>query len=178
MLSDVLDALSKAQQIDQIVLVTGDKSVAKFGRAKRVRVLSEGQFRGLNPAVGKAIHFAEHEGAHQVLVVPSDVPLAIPTDFRRIVKAARKNEVVIIPSHDEGGTNALLLRPPGIMPVSYGRNSFKRHCGLARKRGLTFVVLKPRSLRLDLDNPSDLIRARLARGSTRTQELLRERSEN
>jgi 2-phospho-L-lactate guanylyltransferase len=177
MLSDVLDALSRTKGIDQIVLVTRDTRAARLGKKKRAHIVWEGQSRGLNAAVRRGIRFAEHERAHRVLIVPSDVPLARPADFRKILKAARKNEVLIVPSHDEGGTNALLLRPPSIMPVSYGRNSFKRHCRLALNRSLNVRVLKPRSLRLDVDNPSDLRRVRLASGNTRSQELLRRRFE-
>jgi len=177
MLSDVLDALSRTNGIDQIVLVTRDTGAARLGKEKRAHVLWEGQSRGLNAAVRRGIRFAQNEGAHQVLIVPSDVPLARPADFRKILKSARKNEVLIVPSHDGGGTNALLLRPPSIMPVSFGRNSFKRHCRLALNRSLNVRVLKPRSLRVDVDNPSDLRRVRLASGSSRSQELLRRRFE-
>jgi 2-phospho-L-lactate guanylyltransferase len=173
MLSDVLDALHRTKGIDRIVLVTRDPEAAQLGRSKHVRVVWEGGSHGLNPAVRKGIRFAEREGASRVLIVPSDVPLAKPADFRRILEAGRMTDVLVVPSCDEGGTNALLLRPPSAMPVSYGRNSFKRHCRLARNRSLSLRVLKPRSLRVDVDNPPDLTQVRLASGNTLSQELLR-----
>ncbi|WP_455363635.1 2-phospho-L-lactate guanylyltransferase [[Eubacterium] cellulosolvens] len=173
MLSDVLDALRRTKGVSWILLVTRDVSAAWLGVARGARVLSEGRSHGLNPAVRRGIRFAEREGADQVLIVPADVPLAKPKDFRRILRAGRKASAVIVPSYDCGGTNALLLRPPSVMPVSYGRNSFKRHCGLARKRRLRVRILKLASLQLDVDTPLDLARVRRVPGNTRSQKLLR-----
>jgi len=173
MLSDVLDALRGTKTLERIVIVTRDIEVARVAKANGVRILWEGQSRGLNAAVMKGIRFAERECADRVLVVPADVPLAKPEDFTRILKTGRQNHVLIVPSHDRGGTNALLLSPPSIMPVSYGRNSFKRHYRLARKRSLRVGILNLPSLQLDVDTPADLRRIQLADGMTRSQRLLR-----
>ena len=173
MLSDVLDALRRTKEVGSIVLVTRDINAARLGTAKGARVLSEGRSHGLNPALRTGIRFAEREGADRVLIVPADVPLAKPKDLNRILRAGRETSALIVPSYDGGGTNALLLRPPSIMPVSYGRDSFKRHCRLARKKGLRARILKARSLQLDVDTPFDLRRIRLASGNTRSQKLLR-----
>ncbi len=173
MLSDVLDALRRTKEVGSIVLVTRDINAARLGIAKGARVLWEGRSHGLNPALRIGIRFAEREGADQVLIVPADVPLAKPKDFSRILRAGRKASALIVPSYDGGGTNALLLRPPSIMPISYGRNSYRRHCRSARKRRLSARVLKLRSLQLDLDTPLDLRRIRLASGNTSSQSLLR-----
>lgn len=175
MLSDVLDALERTEEIGRIVVVTRDIKAAWLGAVEGARILSEGPSHGLNPAVRRGIRFAEREGTDQVLIVPADVPLAKPRDFRRILRAGRGTNVVIVPSYDCGGTNALLLRPPSVMPVSYGRDSFKRHCRSARKRGLKSRILKLSSLRVDIDTPLDLRRIRLASGSTRSQKLLKRR---
>jgi 2-phospho-L-lactate guanylyltransferase len=173
MLSDVLDALRRTKEVGSIVLVTRDINAARLGTAKGARVLSEGRSHGLNPALRTGIRFVEREGADRVLIVPADVPLAKPKDLNRILRAGHETSVLIVPSYDGGGTNALFLRPPSIMPISYGRNSFKRHCSLARKKGLRARILKLRSLQLDVDTPFDLRQIRLASGNTRSQKLLR-----
>jgi len=176
MLSDVLDALREAKGIRRILLVTRDINAARLGARKGVRVLSEGRARGLNPAVRRGIRFAEREGADQVLIVPADIPLAKSSNFRTILRMGRKAKVLIVPSYDLGGTNALLLRPPCIMPISYGRDSFRRHCRMARKRNLAIRILRFQSLGLDADTPLDLVRIRSASGNTRSQRFLRKRS--
>jgi 2-phospho-L-lactate guanylyltransferase len=176
MLSDVLDALRGTKGIRRILVVTRDINAARLGAGKGARVLSEGRTRGLNPAVRRGIRFAEREGADQVLIVPADVPLAKSSNFRRILRMGRKAKALIVPSYDLGGTNALLLRPPHIMPVSYGGDSFRRHCRLARKRNLRIWIVRFQSLGLDADTPLDLVRIRSASGNTRSQCFLRKRS--
>jgi len=176
MLSDVLDALRGTKGIRRILVVTRDINAARLGAGKGARVLSEGRTRGLNPAVRRGIRFAEREGADQVLIVPADVPLAKSSNFRRILRMGRKAKTLIVPSYDLGGTNALLLRPPRIIPISYGRDSFRRHCRLARERNLTIRILRFQSLGLDADTPLDLVRIRSASGNTRSQRFLRKRS--
>jgi len=172
MLLDVLTALRRTRRFAEVVLVTRDVDGARLGRTKGARILSEGPSRGLNRAVRKGIGLAEREGAVQVLIIPADVPLVTPMDLERILRAGREKEVVVVPSYDEGGTNALLLSPPAIMPVAYGRDSFKRHCRVARNRDLRVRVVRLRSLQLDIDTPSDLRRLRLASGNTKSQTLL------
>jgi 2-phospho-L-lactate guanylyltransferase len=175
MLSDVLDALRQTKEIRQILVVTRDIEAARVGMKKGARILREDRPHGLNPAVRRGIRFAEREGADRVLIVPADVPLAKPKELKTLLRAGNNSQTLIVPSYDDGGTNALLLRPPSIMPVSYGKNSFKRHCRMARKRRLKVRVLKPRSLRIDVDTPLDLRRISFASGNTKSQMLLRKR---
>ena len=175
MLSDVLDVLCGTKEIRRIVLVTHGVNAARLGARKGACVLSEGHARGLNPAVRRGIRFAEREGADQVLIVPADVPLTKSADLRRILRIGRSTSALIVPSHDGGGTNALLLRPPRILPVSYGSNSFKRHCKLARNRNLKIRILRSKGLGLDVDLPSDMTRVRLESGNTKSQRFLRKR---
>ena len=176
MLSDVLDALRRTRGFQRIVIITRDISVARLGTKKGALVLSEGRAHGLNCAIGRGLRFAECEGADQVLIIPADIPLARSSNFRAILKMGHKNDVIIVPSHDLGGTNALLLHPPRIMPVSYGIDSFRRHCRLAQDRNLRVRILKLQSLGLDADTPLDLIRIRSASGNTRSQRFLRKRT--
>lgn len=175
MLSDVLDALRQTKGIRRVLVVTRDINATRLGAKKGAHVLSEGPARGLNAAVRRGIRFAESEGADQVLIVPADVPLAKSSNFRRILRMGPEAKALIVPSHDLGGTNALLLRPPRIMPVSYGRDSFRRHCRLARRGNLGIRILKLQSLGLDADTSLDLVRIRSASGNTRSQRFLRTR---
>jgi 2-phospho-L-lactate guanylyltransferase len=173
MLSDVLDALRRTRAIQRILIITRDISAARLGREKGAFVISEGRPKGLNRAIRKGLRFAESECADQVLVIPADIPLAKSSNFRAILKMGHKSDVVIVPSHDLGGTNALLLHPPRVMPVCYGMDSFRRHRRLAQDKNLRIRVLKLQSVGLDADTPLDLVRIRSASGNTRSQRLLR-----
>jgi 2-phospho-L-lactate guanylyltransferase len=176
MLSDVLDALRRTRGLQRIVIITRGMSAARLGTKKGALVISEGRAHGLNTAIRRGLWFAERERADQVLIIPADIPLAKSSNFRAILQMGDKADVIIVPSHDLGGTNALLLHPPGIMPVSYGINSFRRHCRMAQERNLRIRILKLRSVGLDADTPLDLIRIRSASGNTRSQRFLRKRT--
>jgi 2-phospho-L-lactate guanylyltransferase len=143
---------------------------------KGALVISEGKAHDLNSAIRTGLRFAEHEGADQVLVIPADIPLARSSDFQAILKMGYKGDIIIVPSHDLRGTNALLLHPPRAMPVSYGIDSFRRHCRLAQERNLTIRILKLQSVGLDADTPLDLIRICSASGNTLSQRFLRKRT--
>jgi 2-phospho-L-lactate guanylyltransferase len=176
MLSDVLDALRRTRGLQRVVIITRDIGAARLGTKKGAVVISEGRAHGLNPAIRKGLRFAEREGADQVLIIPADIPLAKSSNFRAILRMGHKGDVIIVPSHDLGGTNALLLHPPRIMPVSYGIDSFRRHRRLAEERHLRIRILKLQSVGLDADTPLDLIRIRSASGNTRSQRFLRKRT--
>jgi len=173
MMSDVLDALCRSRELERVVLVTRDADATCAALMRGAMVLWEGHSHGLNRAVRRGIRFAEREGADQVLIIPADIPLAKPADIARILREGRKSDVTIVPSYDDGGTNALLLRPPRVIPVSYGRSSYRRHCRLARNRTVRLRILRLPSLQLDIDRPLDLKRACAASGNTRSQLLLR-----
>jgi 2-phospho-L-lactate guanylyltransferase len=173
MLSDVLDALRRTRAIQRILIITRDINAARLGTQNGAFVIPEGRAKGLNYAIMKGLRFAESQCADQVLVIPADVPLAKSSDFRAILRTAQENDVVIVPSHDLRGTNALVLHLPRTMPVSYGIDSFRRHRRLAREKNLRIQVLKLPSLGLDADTPLDLIRIRSAPGNTLSQRFLR-----
>lgn len=95
--------------------------------------------------------------ADATLVLPSDLPLLTVEDLDELYELAEAGEgVVIAPSHD-GGTNALLLRPPQAMAFAFGEASFARHLALAAAAGLPCHVYQSASLALDVDRPEDLL---------------------
>ena len=50
--------------------------------------------------------------------------------------------VVLAPDRHDQGTNALLLRPPGILPFQFGQESFPRHVALAQARAAEVLVYR------------------------------------
>ena len=54
------------------------------------------------------------------------------------------------------GTNALLLRRPGLIDYAFGEGSLARHRANAAAAGLSFAVMRRAGLSADLDQPGDL----------------------
>ncbi len=111
---------------------------------------------GLNPALEQARAAVMAAGAEAVLVLPSDLPLLTVDDLAQLADLPQAGRgMVIAPSHD-GGTNALLLRPPDAIPYSFGAASFARHLAFAQAAGLPYRVYHSSTLALDVDYPEDL----------------------
>ena len=161
MLEDVLALLREIPSIARVLVVTPDPEVAAVAASHGVGVVSEDGPSDLNAAVRRGLALARSQGAERALVVPADVPLATQAEMLSILASARagpKPQVVIVPSEDGGGTNAMLLAPPEAMQPEFGEGSFVRHVAQAVALGLDFRVLRLPGLGADIDQPRDLAR--------------------
>jgi 2-phospho-L-lactate guanylyltransferase len=172
MLRDVLESVTKSRKIDRIVLVSPDRSILKVAQKYGATCLIERGLGGMNSAIKEAIKFCIKEGAESALVIPADIPSVTAKDLDEIVALGKKSPVVISPSHNGSGTNALLLSPPDIMPPAYGRDSFRLHLERASALGLRFEVYRSPRIALDIDTPKDLLNFKLLKTDTYTQVFL------
>jgi 2-phospho-L-lactate guanylyltransferase len=112
-------------------------------------------------------------GAGAVLVMPADVPLVKVHEVETLADAARvQGSVALVPSSD-GGTNALLVRPPLGVPFLFGAESMVRHQVVAQERGLMVSIVRLAGLGLDVDRPEDLAWLAERQGSSAAQRLAR-----
>ncbi len=157
MLAHVLTAVSASGVADLAVVISPDPEVLALARVQGFDALCERQ-PGYNEAVTQAARWAQERGAASILVLPADLPRLEPGDVRAMVVLAGTGSraVVIAPDAGETGTNALLLRPPFLLPFSFGPVSFARHCALARAAGVEPLVYRSPSLAHDIDLPDDL----------------------
>src|SRR3989441_9299922 len=94
-------------------------------------------------------------GALTVLLAPIDVPLVTAVEIEELAAMARPG-VVIVPSSDGTGTNALLRTPPDVIESRFGPGSFAAHLEQARIRGIPAEVARPAGLMFDIDTPGDV----------------------
>jgi 2-phospho-L-lactate guanylyltransferase len=175
MLADVLTALTRARELDGVAVVTRDAAVAALAMEHGATVIDEpGSSAGLNAALVHAAKDLCARGARCVLVVPADLPLLEATEIDALVAQARLSpSTFVIPSHDQAGTNALLigLDPPPVF--LFGEDSFRRH--LEPKHQHRVVPWPAASFALDIDTPQDLAALREA-VSNRTAGPIAERT--
>ncbi len=69
-------------------------------------------------------------------MLAADLPLIGPEDLEALARLGECSSRLVVASPDrfEDGTNALLMRPPGVIPYALGPGSFKRHVARARRR--------------------------------------------
>jgi len=155
-LSGVLDAAGRralAQQMLEHVLAT----LREAGLAT-VQVASADEGTGdLNADVTAAARRAEQQGARELLLVMADLPYLAASDIAALVEAGRTTDIVIAEAKD-GGTNALLLRPPTVLQFAFAtaRPSAAFHADHARNAGIEPVFVRRPGLARDIDTPDDL----------------------
>jgi 2-phospho-L-lactate/phosphoenolpyruvate guanylyltransferase len=157
MLRGVLAQIGRVPAIAGCAVVSADESVLALARQLGCEPIRETGESGLNPALDLGRVWALDSGADALLVIPADLPLVRASDLADIVSRgeAQGPGIVIAPSKD-GGTNALLLRPPSGVPFCFGPDSARRHQLEAELRGLAVSVLQRDTLAFDVDTPADL----------------------
>ena len=157
MLRDVLSALNATAGISHVLVITRDGEIADLARSLRAVVVREPEGSDLNAAVACGLAEAAKAGAARALVVPGDVPFATPADFGAVLAITQARETAVIaPSHDDDGTNALLMPLPAPFAPAFGPASFARHQAEARKAGIRMQIIRTRNLGRDIDTPRDL----------------------
>jgi 2-phospho-L-lactate guanylyltransferase len=97
------------------------------------------------------------------LYLPADLPWLVPSDVDGIVDAwVGEDRIVVSPSRDEQGTNALLVPAACRIEPRLGRHSFARHVARAERLGLALRVHRTPGLAFDIDTPEDFVEHRVS----------------
>jgi 2-phospho-L-lactate guanylyltransferase len=150
-----LGALRQAEGIDRVVVITNDSDVAEHARSSGTLVFEEDEQVSHSVSADAACLRAIKLGATTVLLVPIDVPLVTPADFSRLAAAARPG-VVLVPSADGTGTNAIARTPPDVIESRFGPGSCRAHLDQARLKNVPADILRLPGLMFDIDTPEDV----------------------
>jgi 2-phospho-L-lactate/phosphoenolpyruvate guanylyltransferase len=176
MLADVLDALARTPALGGVLVVTHEPEVKALARRFSAEVLEEDENLGHTAAVLRGIRELSERGVPAMLTVPGDVPALSPEEIAAMLDALGAREgAVLVPSRDRRGTNGVLLRPPGVLPLRFGEPSFEAHVAKAVELGIPARILQLPGLGLDIDTPDDVAAFLSAPSATRTYEHLVER---
>jgi 2-phospho-L-lactate/phosphoenolpyruvate guanylyltransferase len=159
MLGDVLATLAAVATLGPVVVVTPDAQVATLAQSCGAHVLREVQAEGHSAAVMAGLVHAAAHGAWCALTVPADAPLVTPAEVARLIDAVGTGpgaHLVLAPSHDRDGTNAIVATPPDVFPPHFGPGSFARHLAAAEAMGLACRAVELAGLGMDVDEPHDL----------------------
>ena len=110
---------------------------------------------------------------------PADIPLAKASEFAHLVSChSDPRGMTIVPSHDQGGTNCLILSPPNLLPFCFGADSYAKHLRQALKLNLSCRTKFSDGISLDVDTPSDLRAISMRPTQTLTQNYLEKSRSN
>ncbi len=138
-----------------LAVLSSDERVRRIVGDRGCFVTENPALSGLNAQVEDAISRLEvsDEG---MLIIHADLPLATATALREFASMAPPPPSATLLPAGDGGTNAMLLRPPGRFPITYGVGSFERHRTAAEEAGMMVRVVHREDLALDLDTPEDI----------------------
>src|SRR5690242_6720395 len=121
----------------QLFMASAESYVIERCRESGIACLEEAEQSSNSSSVIAASRWAVSLGATSLLSVPIDTPGVTAQELGALLEVGRSHSVVIVPSADGTGTNALLRTPPQAIDPHFGPHSCGLHVEAARKLGLT-----------------------------------------
>jgi len=157
MLADTIRAVRGARRAEKIFVVTNYEPVMQLAKENHWEILAEEKQISESHSVDAASRICEQRGVTALLRLPLDVPLVQASDIDDLLAVECKDRaLVIVPSRDGTGTNAILRTPPTLFPSHFGRGSFAKHVGEAERIGARVIFRRSTRLEMDVDDEADL----------------------
>lgn len=157
MLRHVLDVVRSVPQVLGTLVISRDGRALAIAREYGARTVQESGTPQLNGALLRATQVVNRWKGGAVLILPADLPLIAAQDVACMIEMGQNDRTVVLATDQhQDGTNALFVRPPGLMDYAYGPGSFQRHVELARAAGAEVKIYESARLLLDIDVPEDL----------------------
>jgi 2-phospho-L-lactate/phosphoenolpyruvate guanylyltransferase len=157
MLADTIRAVREVRRADKIFVITNYAPAIQAAEENGWEILPEETQISESVSVDAASRQCQERGITALLRLPLDVPQVQANDIDELlaVECAAPG-LVIVPSRDGTGTNAILRSPPALFPSHFGSGSFAEHCGEAQRAGAQIVVRRNVRLEMDVDDEADL----------------------
>ena len=156
MLQEVLNTLSNCKLVNKIVLVSKDEAALKIGRQFDVIEIFDNE-SGVNDAVSLADQYLSDKKFDCSITFPQDIPIMTSSDIDNLLGFVKsKSSVIIVPSRQFNGTNALVRCPVDIMETRYDMGSYTFQIDAARTKTENISIALIRRIMLDIDDESDL----------------------
>jgi 2-phospho-L-lactate guanylyltransferase len=171
MYEQMLETLFAVRGLDRVAVATADEEIASHARSRGADVFLEFEQHSHSRSADAAARRAAEMGAAAVVLLPIDVPLVTPEEIEGLIAASGPG-VVVVPSEDGTGTNALVRNPPAAIPACFGPGSFRKHCEQAEARGIPLQVMRPPGILFDIDTPEDVAELLVRAPQSRIAKLL------
>jgi 2-phospho-L-lactate guanylyltransferase len=157
MLADTLRAVKEVRRAEKIFVITNYEPAMHLAEENGWEILREGLQISESDSVDAASRICELRGVTGLLRIPLDVPLVRASDIDDLLTVeCEEPALVIVPSRDGTGTNAILRMPPALFPSHFGMGSFAKHVGEAERIGARVIFRRSPRLEMDVDDEADL----------------------
>nr|AIF21837.1 hypothetical conserved protein (cofC) [uncultured marine thaumarchaeote SAT1000_06_B02] len=156
MLQEVLNTISNCKLISKIVLVSKDEEALKLGRQFDAIEIFDNE-SGVNDAISLADQCLSDKKFDCSVIFPQDIPIMTSSDIDNLLGFVKsKRSVIIVPSRQFNGTNALVRCPADIMETRYDMGSYTFQMDAARTKTENISIALIRRMMLDIDDEFDL----------------------
>lgn len=145
---------------DDVVVITPSRALRESVEPSGARLVVQ-RGMGLNEGLEQARFDALADDIRTLIVLHGDLPNLQAADVEVLLAALPGDGsagVAIGPDRAGTGTNALVLRPPGVIQFRFGAGSFAKHVEEVERAGVPLVAVNRAGLAFDLDTPADLAR--------------------
>lgn len=158
MVSDVFAALAQCRELDGVVVISAEPTIAELAGDVASAVLVD-ERTGHSDAASRGVTWALENDFERVVMVPGDCPLLDPNELDDLLLRCQDDriEFAIVPDRMGTGTNALVIRPPAAVAPAFGPGSRARHVALGLAAGVRVAEIEVPTLALDLDTADDLM---------------------
>ena len=132
MLQEVLDTVSKCRLVDKIIIVSKDETALMLGKSfNAIEIFDEES--GVNNAISLADDYLSDKKFDCSIIFPQDIPIMKSADIDNLLSFVKhQSSVIVVPSRQFNGTNALVRCPANIMDTKYDMGSYTFQVDAAR----------------------------------------------
>ncbi|MGH9743320.1 MAG: 2-phospho-L-lactate guanylyltransferase [Candidatus Acidiferrum sp.] len=157
MLMDTIRGVRGVERAQKIFVITNYEPAMEIAAKYGWEILREEQQISESASVDFASRLCAERGVTALLRLPLDLPLVQPADIDELLAIeCAAPAVVMVPSRDGTGTNAILRTPPALFRSHFGPNSFAEHRAEAERVNAAIIVKRNPRLEMDVDDEADL----------------------
>ena len=151
-----MKTIFNSKLVDQIILVSKDETALKIGKQYSAIEIFDNE-SGVNDAINLADQYLSDKKFDCSVIFPQDVPIMTSLDIDNLLGFVKSTDsVIIVPSRQFNGTNALVRRPADLMKTKYDMGSYKFQMDAANTKTRNTSMALIRRIMLDIDDESDL----------------------
>src|SRR5690348_3282125 len=157
MLADTTREIQGASRVKRVFVVTNYEPALELAARNGWEAIREEAQLSESASVDFASRVCEERGVTRLLRLPLDSPLVHSADIDAILSSeVTPPGVLLVPSRDGTGTNAILRTPPALFSSHFGPDSLAKHLAEAERVGANVIVRRNPRLELDVDDEADL----------------------
>jgi 2-phospho-L-lactate guanylyltransferase len=153
MLQHVIETVKASDSQYEIFVVTNDQKVETLANSFETKIIQE-----KNPGQNRALTFAAKQiNQHMpVLTISEDLPLLKSSDIKNLFLLMKDTDIVLAPSKEKTGTNAILMRQPLLIPYQFGKNSLTKFISSTKNEKQRYKLYEKETIAFDIDTVQDL----------------------